>query len=149
MGKSWDVANDRLFQLFRVCLRGIHSPVATTQLRETFYNICYRYLTGMAEISSTNPVLRRHSTQTVKAAGERLIDVICDDAYTGEETCRISALLLDALVSLAKQEESRYIIDSLVRINFIGILVDAIKNIPIELRATIAQGRFFIKVYIG
>jgi len=149
-GRAGDVANDRLFQLFRVCLRGIHSPVATTQLRETFYNICYRYLTGMAEISSTNPVLRRHSTQTVKAAGERLIDVICDDAYTGEETCRISALLLlDALVSLAKQEESRYIIDSLVRINFIGILVDAIKNIPIELRATIAQGRFFIKVYIG
>lgn len=142
-GRAGDLTNDRLFQLFRVCLRGIRSPVATTELRETFYIICYRYLTGTAEISSANPAVRRYSTQTVKAVGEKLVDIICDDAYAGEETCRISAiLLLDALVSLAKEEESRYMIDSLVRINFIGILVDAIKNISTELRATAAQGGF-------
>lgn len=140
--RAGDVANDRLFQLFRTSLRGIHSTVATINLRETFYSICYRYLIGMAEISNGNPVLRRHTIQTVKSAGEKLIEVICDDALTGEGTCRISALLLlDALVSLAKQEESRHLIDSFVRINFIGILVDTIRDIPVELRETNAPGK--------
>lgn len=143
--RDGDVANDRLFQLFRTSLRGIQSAVATTNLRETFYNICYRYLIGMAEISNGNPVLRRHSTQTVKSAGEKLVEVICDDALTGEGTCRISALLLlDALVSLAKQEDSRHMIDSFVRINFIGILVDTIRDIPVELRETNARGKLHI-----
>jgi len=143
--RAGDVANDRLFQLFRTSLRGIQSAVATTNLRETFYNICYRYLIGMAEISNGNPVLRRHSTQTVKSAGEKLVEVICDDALTGEGTCRISALLLlDALVSLAKQEDSRHMIDSFVRINFIGILVDTIRDIPVELRETNARGKLHI-----
>jgi len=143
--RAGDVANDRLFQLFRTSLRGIQSAVATTNLRETFYNICYRYLIGMAEISNGNPVLRRHSTQTIKSAGEKLVEVICDDALTGEGTCRISALLLlDALVSLAKQEDSRHMIDSFVRINFIGILVDTIRDIPVELRETNARGKLHI-----
>lgn len=143
--RAGDVANDRLFQLFRTSLRGIQSAVATTNLRETFYNICYRYLIGMAEISIGNPVLRRHNTQTVKSAGEKLVEVICDDALTGEGTCRISALLLlDALVSLAKQEESRHMIDSFIRINFIGILVDTIRDIPVELRETSARGKLRI-----
>ena len=143
-----DVANDRLFQLFRICLRGIQSPIATSNLRETFYNICYRYLTGMAEVSSANPVLRRHSTQTIKSAGEKLIEITCDDAHTGEGTCRISALLLlDALESLARQEDSRFVLDSFVRINFISILVDTIRNIPIEVRETAAEGRFHLLLF--
>ena len=140
--RAGDVANDRLFQLLRISLRGIQSTVATTNLRETFYNICYRYLSGVAEVSSANPVLRRHTTQSVKSAGEKLIEIICDDALSGEGTCKISALLLlDALVSLAKQEESRHMIDSFVRINFIGIVVDTIRDIPVELREARAQGK--------
>ena len=147
--RAGDVANDRLFQLFRTSLRGIQSTVATTTLRETFYNICYRYLTGMAEVSSGNPVLRRHSTQTVKNGGGKLIEIICDDALSGEGTCRISALLLlDALISLAKQEDSKYVVDSFVRINFIGMLVDTIRDIPVELRETNAQGEFGIDDWV-
>ncbi len=140
-GRAGDVPNDRLFELFEICLRGIHSTVTTPFLRETFYVICYKYLTGMADLINSNPVLRRHSLQTVKTAGERLLEVICDDAYSGSETCRISALLLlNALVSLAKQEESQYIVECLGRMNFIGILVDAIKNVSSELRDTSAKG---------
>ncbi|KAI9837296.1 MAG: hypothetical protein M1819_000370 [Sarea resinae] len=139
-GRTGDVANDRLFQLFRVALRGIHSPIATPRLRETFYNICYRYLTGMADVSNSHPSLRRYSIQSIKEAGERLVDVVCDDAYAGDSTCRVSAiLLLDALVSLAKHEGSVYIIESLTRLNFIGIVVDAIKHISAEFRDAAAE----------
>ncbi|KAI9827753.1 MAG: hypothetical protein M1832_004242 [Thelocarpon impressellum] len=139
-GRAGDVASDRLFQLFRASLRGALSPVATNELRETFYSICYRYLVGISESPDTATSLRRHSAQTIKASGTRLIDVVCDDAYAGEGTCRISALLLiDALVSLEQHEDSKYVLESLARLNFIGILVDAIKHIPSELRETEAQ----------
>ena len=141
-GRAGDVANDRLFHLFRVSLRGIHSPVATMELREVFYTISYRYLVGVSNASDTTVSLKRHSTQTIKASGERLIDVICDDAYAGEGTCRVSALLLlDGLLSLAQTERADYVHESLARLNFIGILVESIKHIPTELRETRAQGK--------
>lgn len=137
-----DVASDRLFQVFRTALRAIHMPEGEALLREILYNICYRYLTGTAKVSST-PVRRRHSTQVVKAAGEKLIDIICDDAHGGSGTCRISALLLlDSLVALAKEEKSNYMVDSLVRTNFIVVLVETIQDIPQELRETDSNGKY-------
>ncbi|KAH0547601.1 hypothetical protein FGG08_000326 [Glutinoglossum americanum] len=139
-GRAGDVANDRLCQLFRISLRGIHSPIATTSLRENFYSICYRYLTGMSDVSEAGTISQRHHTQTIKASGERLIEVICDDAYAGDEVCRISAfLLLDALVSSDEREDSNYMVEALVRLNFIAVVVDAIRHIPSELRDTKAQ----------
>jgi nuclear pore complex protein Nup205 len=140
-GDSGDLASDRLFQLFRVSLRAIHSPIGDATFKEILYNICFRYLTGMSDVSRDSSILRRHSTNTVKAAGERLIDVICDDAFVGEQGCRISALLLlVALVSLAGQEESKYIVESLVRVNFISALVETIKDISEEFDASTQQG---------
>jgi nuclear pore complex protein Nup205 len=141
--RAGDVANDRLYQLFRISLRGIHSPIATTGLRENLYNICYRYLTGMSDISKTGAVFRRHHMQTIKASGERLIEVICDDAYAGDEICRISAfLLLDVFVRSDEQEDSNYMVDALVRLNFIAVVVDAIKHIPSELQSTKTEGGY-------
>jgi nuclear pore complex protein Nup205 len=86
--------------------------------------------------------MRKHSTYTIRAAGERLMDVICDDAYAGEQTCRISALLfLGELIILARQEDSKYIIEALVRLNFIGLVVDSIQNILAELRDSRPEGK--------
>ncbi|KAI9676637.1 MAG: hypothetical protein M1829_002954 [Trizodia sp. TS-e1964] len=136
-GRAGDATYDRLFQLFRVAVRGIHSPISTPSLRETFYNICYQYLTGIQDLSGLTMGFQRRILQTVESSGEKLIDVLCDDAYDGDVTCRISALLLlDALVSLGKREDSKYMIESLVRLNYIGILVDSIKYIPDELFAS-------------
>ncbi|SLM38825.1 Nucleoporin Nup186/Nup192/Nup205 [Lasallia pustulata] len=132
-GRAGDVANDRLFQVFRTSLRAIHAATGNATFRETLYSICYRYLTGVAEASG-GPTLRRHNTLTLKAAGERLIDIICDDGYNGEGTCRVSALLLlDAVLAMAEKENSKYVIEALVRTNFIVVLVGNIQSIPPEL----------------
>ncbi|KAI9851517.1 MAG: hypothetical protein M1838_003471 [Thelocarpon superellum] len=140
-GRAGDVAQERLFQLFRVCLRGITSPVATAALREIFYVVCYRYLVGMADVANPASSQTRHRMRTVRAAGERLTDVLCDDADGGEGTCPIAALfLLDALVALAQDEDSTYLVDALARLNFIGIMVEAIKHMPAELRAMGTSG---------
>ncbi|KAI5811026.1 nucleoporin Nup186/Nup192/Nup205 [Peziza echinospora] len=136
-GRASDVANDRLYQLFRVSLRCIQSPLSHGRLREDFYNISYRYLKGMKELQANTgaTIGTRHSTQSIKAAGEKLLEVICNDAYSGEGTCKVVALqLLDELVALGVQEGNTYLIDALVRNNFLVVLVDTISRSVKELR---------------
>ena len=141
-GDMGDLVSDRLFNLFQISLRAITSIGANPTLKEYFYSISYRYLTGMSDISGIG-VHRRPSIQTIKAAGDRFMDVLCDDAYAGEPMCRISALLLlSALVKMAKHENVTDAIDSLARLNFIAILVDSIQNMPTDLRETAWEGKY-------
>lgn len=139
-GNQGNAGNDKLFQIFRAALRSIHVPDGSSTFHECLYNICHRYLTGMdglTDFSSRRP----YSTKIVKAAGEKLVDVICDDAYGGSETCRVSALLLlNSLFALAKEEKSSYMTDSILRTNFILVLVESVKDIPQELRDSVGRG---------
>lgn len=145
-GDMGELVSDRLFHLFQVSLKAINSLGANPPLKEIFYTISYRYLTGMSDVSGISGVPRRHSIQTIKAAGERFIDIVCDDAHAGEPMCRISALLLlGALVKMVEKDNSKYIIESLNRLNFIGILVDSIRNIPNDLRETAPEGMDSLK----
>jgi nuclear pore complex protein Nup205 len=142
-GDLGDLVSDRLFHLFQVSLRAISSLGAESSLKEIFYNISYRYLAGMSDVIGVSGIHKRHSIQTIKSAGERFIDLVCDDAYAGEPTCRMAALLLlSSLVRLGKNENSKYIIEAFIRLNFIGILVDSIQTIPAELRETPGGGVF-------
>ena len=147
-GDMGELVNDRLFHLFQISLKAINTLGAKVTLKQFFYNISYRYLAGMSDISRTSGIHRRHSIQTIKSAGERFIDSVCDDAHTGEPTCRIAALLLlGALVKMAKHEDSKYIIESLSRLNFIGILVYSIQSISVDLRDTPVDGKKFLCYY--
>ena len=140
--RAGDFANDRLFQVFRAALRAISAPGSTMQLRETLYNICYHYLTQMTLFSDL-PIRRRHGIQTVKTVGEKTVDIICDDAFGARSSCRIAALLLlDALSTLAEHDQSTYITDSLVRTNFLPIMIESIERVPLELRETPAIGQY-------
>lgn len=133
------VAIDRLFQVFRVSFRGIGCPGLSTQLRETLYRISYQYLAGSA-IMQSNAIKRCHDIDTIKHAGEKVLEIICDDAYGANASCRISALLLlDSLAMLATDLQSDYVVNFLVRINFPQILAETIEDIPIDLRASKAQ----------
>lgn len=141
-GRASDLANDRLYQLFRVSLRCIQSPMATAKLREDFYNIAYRYLKGTSDLAQQGNSIGRHSIQTIKASGDRLLEVVCNDAYSGEGQCKIIALLLlEALVALAAEESSNYVVDALMRQNFLVVLVDSMKRIRHDLTNTNANGK--------
>ena len=138
--KAEDVGNDKLFQTFRTAVRAIHVPHGSSRFHEVLYNICHRYLAETSNLPDAS-VRRRHDTHTIKSAGGVLLDILCDDAYEGSSTCRISALLLlTSLVALAKATNSNYIIESLVRTNVIVLFVEALSDIPKELRATDRQG---------
>lgn len=138
-----DLVSDRLFNLFQLSLRAIISIGANPILKEYFYSISYRYLTGMSDVTGIAGVHRRPTMKTIKAAGDRFIDVACNDAYAGEPMCRISALLLlSTLVKMAQKENDNYSIEALSRLNFIAILVDSIANMPSDLRQTAREGEY-------
>lgn len=137
--KTGDFSNDRLSQLFRAALTGVYSPVSSPELREYCYQICFRYIHGTLDKATPNSPLGRHTLNAIKNGGSHLLEIICDDAYSGQGTCRISALLLlNALVAVATRQQSKYILETFVSLNFIGVLVDNIKHIPEELRAAAA-----------
>ncbi|KAL5443771.1 hypothetical protein PMIN07_002944 [Paraphaeosphaeria minitans] len=134
--RNGDLANDRLAQLFRAALAGVYSPISTSRLREYCYQICFRYIQGTFEKATRGSLLGRHTLTTMKNCGSQLLEVVCDDAYSGERTCRISALLLlNAFVAVATRQESKYMLDTFGSLNFTGVLVDNIKHIPEELKA--------------
>ncbi|KAJ8111259.1 hypothetical protein OPT61_g6106 [Boeremia exigua] len=137
--KTGDFSNDRLSQLFRAALTGIYSPISTPELREYFYQICFRYIHGTFEKATFNSPLGRHTLNAIKSGGNHLLEIVCDDAYSGQGTCKVSALLLlNALVAVATRQQSKYILETFVSLNFIGVLVDNIKHIPEELHAAAA-----------
>lgn len=138
-----DGVTDRLYHLFQVSLKAINTLGSQVTLKEHYYNIAYQYLSGMSDVPIISGSKSRHSIQTIKSAGDRFIDTVCEDAHGGEPTCRIAALLvLGVLVKLGHAEKSKYIIESLLRLNFIGILVDSVSNMAVDLRETAVEGMF-------
>lgn len=56
--------------------------------------------------------------------------MICDDAERGDAKCSTAALiLLGALVKIGIVENDLYVVETLNRINFIGVLVDSLRSV--------------------
>lgn len=86
---------------------------------------------------------RTHALQSIKATGGRLIEVLCDDAYAGEGPCRVAALfLLSAIVGVSNQESTKEVLEALGGFNFIQVVVDNIKNIPVEVQESQDSGKW-------
>ncbi|KAI9671349.1 MAG: hypothetical protein M1831_004258 [Alyxoria varia] len=133
-GSELDIADDKIFQLFRIVLTGMQTPEADASVRETCSYICYLYLRGICS-SDDAKSLRRSALQFIDSMGGRLMGILCDDAYSGEGQCRISALLLlGTFVSLSNLEESKSVINQFNMYNFIQIMVENLASIPVEIQ---------------
>ena len=77
------LVGDKLYQLFQICLQAIGKWADQSELRAVYYSICYRYLTGMVDEGS-GALGRQKTMRTIEVYGDRLANVICDDAYGGE-----------------------------------------------------------------
>ncbi|GMG52280.1 unnamed protein product [Aspergillus oryzae var. brunneus] len=141
--RSGDVIDEKLHQLFQICVRGIALATGNVNLRETFYNICSSYIARIIQPDTGHESIKQHSHQIVKMAGTTLIEAICDDAYAGQETCRVSALLfLNLLAALDKQGDS-ILAESISQSNYLSLFLDAIRTLPIELRNAQANGKYY------
>jgi nuclear pore complex protein Nup205 len=142
---------DKLFQLFQICLRAIGKWAGDSELRSIYYSICYRYLTGIADDSTEYSLGRQKTIKAIHFYGERFLNVVCDDAYGSDTDCQTAAMiLLGAVVNLEKQEDSAIVVETLNKLNFIGILVDSLKTLLEEWLDTIKTGKCYTDtVYIS
>ncbi|CRK41339.1 hypothetical protein BN1723_005083 [Verticillium longisporum] len=126
------LVSDKLYQLFQISLQAIGKWAGTSDIRAIYYSICYRYLTGMVDEGML--VAERPKTmRTIQMYGERLISIICDDAYGSEPDSQTAAMiLLNALVNFSRAEDSPHVIETLNRLNFIGIVIDSLRNVHEE-----------------
>lgn len=138
--RNGDIVDEKLHQLFQVCMRGIVLATESVHLKETFYNICALYVARIISPGSGDESIRQHTQQVVKSSGHSLLEAICDDAYSGQETCRVSAvLLLNALATLDKHADA-VLAESISQSNHLGLFLDSIRALPLELRNAQADG---------
>jgi nuclear pore complex protein Nup205 len=139
--QALDANNDKEFQAFRTALNGITSHSGNVELRGLCYQLCSQFLHKADQGSSKNSALQRQILRNVKLLGERLIDTACEDAYIGSAASRVSALLfLESLVAVVTHDDAKLIMDAFGRLNFIGVLLDSVKQIPSDLRQTQPAG---------
>lgn len=138
--RSGDIIDEKLHQLFQTCVRGITLATCNVHLRETYYNICSHYISRITFPDRAHESMRRHSQQVIKTAGLALIETTCDDAYAGQETCRVSALLLLNLLAALDKNTDSILAESISQSNYLGLFLDAIRALPMELRNAEASG---------
>ncbi|KAI0408790.1 nucleoporin Nup186/Nup192/Nup205 [Xylaria palmicola] len=125
-----NLVSDKLSQLFQICLDAIAKWVASQELRAVYYSLCHRYLLGILDHSQGAVSGLRRTTKTIQSFGERLLNVVCDDAFGGDARCQSAALILLAtFVQLGRKEGDYYVVEALNKLNFIGILVDSLRNV--------------------
>ncbi|PGH04577.1 Cullin 4 [Blastomyces parvus] len=146
--KGADIIDERLYHLFQTCLRGIPLVLENSPLRECLYNICSQYLSRITRNGSEHKRFGNHSQQVVKSSGSALVEVVCDDAYSGQETCRISALLLlNLLAVLDRQQSSSLLIELIAQSNHLAMFVDVVGAIPSEFRNAPASETSRLLIY--
>lgn len=140
-----NLISDKLFQLLQICLSAISKWVGNQELRAVYYSICYRYLTGLVDHGQGVSSGLRKTTRTIQAFGEKLLGVVCDDAFGGDAGCQSAALvLLSTLVQVGKLENENFVVEALNRLNFIGILVDSLRSVLAEWENAYRTGKFLI-----
>ncbi|THC96789.1 hypothetical protein EYZ11_003714 [Aspergillus tanneri] len=122
--RSGDVIDEKLHQLFQICVRGIILATGNTNLRETFYNICSHYIARIISPDTAQGSMKQHSQQVIKTAGPALIEAVCDDAYA----------------ALDKQEDST-LAELISQSNYLSLFLDAIRTLHVELKNTQASVR--------
>ncbi|KAJ5636079.1 uncharacterized protein N7484_009392 [Penicillium longicatenatum] len=137
--QSGDVIDEKLHQLFQVSMRGITLATGNVSLREVLYGICSHYITRITTSESVHAGLQRHSQQVIKAAGPGLVEIICDDAYTGQEACRAAALLLLNCLAVLDSRTDCVLAELISQSNYLSLFLDAVRSLPHELRNTPAN----------
>ncbi|KAI0435098.1 nucleoporin Nup186/Nup192/Nup205 [Xylaria sp. FL1042] len=128
-----NLISDKLSHLLQICLDAIAKWVPNEELRAIYYSICYRYLTGLLDHRDGALSGFQRTTKTIRSFGEKLLNVVCDDAFGGDPRCQSAALvLLTILVQLGKKEGDEYVVEALNKLNFISVLVDSLRDVMQE-----------------
>lgn len=141
--RSGDVVDEKLHQLFQICIHGIGLSTIDSNLRETFYTISALYISRITTPGTAHEGLRRQSQQVIRKGSPLLIETACDDAFAGAESCRVSALLLlNLLATLDTQAGSESLLaESISQSNYLSLFLDTVRALPVELGNAPLSGR--------
>ena len=129
-------AHERFLHAFKTALTGISSAVDSINLREICYQIVRHFLKTNNTKGLGQASIVRHTTRMVEIAGERLVDIVCEDALSSSDTCKVAALFtLEACCQLFQIVKSPYMVRSMTRLNFVAVLVDSIRSIASEFQS--------------
>ncbi|KAK5122037.1 hypothetical protein LTR85_004283 [Meristemomyces frigidus] len=124
-------AHERLLSAFRVCLRTITNGDSGLALRD----VCYRICCAVIDSTPLKAVNGKHSPlphakqllQIAHTAGDPLLTVITEDAFSGRgSTCVSAVLFLDALVAVFQAARvNAAMLKALAKLNFVPVLIDS------------------------
>ncbi|KAF7194803.1 hypothetical protein HII31_03870, partial [Pseudocercospora fuligena] len=122
-----NVAIERLLTIFRVSLKVLADGDADLALRDVCYRTSCSVLASLPiTTGASSSASHKQLLSLVQNAGERLLTVVTEDAFSGRGVTRVSALLfLDGLVSLYQGlKVTSTLLKALMRLNFVPVLVD-------------------------
>ncbi|CEP62058.1 Nup192p LALA0_S04e06810g [Lachancea lanzarotensis] len=114
----------RLMALFMACMSGIRSPLSTLSIRSDFYALSNRFLSNVLEDTE----LAKPIAQNLKLSSDRLIEVVFNDAVSGEGSSRITGILfLDSLFRLAGLHKVNFVLETLTSRNMLLLIGHSLK----------------------
>ncbi|KAK3113525.1 hypothetical protein LTR53_009103 [Teratosphaeriaceae sp. CCFEE 6253] len=123
-------AHERLLSAFRISLKCITESTTGLGLRDVCYRICIAMIASMpsgpVNTKTSSSPQSRQLLQLVQHAGDRLLAVSTEDAFSGRGSTRVSAVLfLDALMALSQAASvSAGMLRALSKLNFVPVLID-------------------------
>lgn len=141
VSRNGDVVDEKLHQLFQVSIRGTNMATGNALLRETLYNICSHYITRITSLNPGHGNLRHLSQHVIKSAGSGIIEIMCDDAYTGQESCRASALVLLNCLAVLDRQTDCVLAELISGSNYLSLFLDALRSLPLELHNAQGSGQ--------
>lgn len=125
--------DSKLHNLFKVCIRGVTSPLSSLNLRSDFYVIANNYLVRVLQSNQSALAV----IKDLRLNSEKLVDVICNDAIYGEGSNRITGiLLLDSLVRLANFNKENFIVTTLGKSTKLLHIIRSLNNTDSLLNST-------------
>ncbi|TKA78674.1 hypothetical protein B0A55_04507 [Friedmanniomyces simplex] len=125
-----NTAHERLLSAFRVSLKAITESSTGLGLRDVCYRTCIAVTTAMPlKVASGKPSPSPHARQLLQLvhhAGDRLLVVSTEDAFSGRGSTRVSAVMfLDALMALSQASAvNAAMLKALSKLNFVPVLID-------------------------
>ena len=138
--QSGDFIDEKLHQLFTICIRGVIVATTDAGLREALYNISSYYVARITSGEGHENV-KRLSRHIIKTGGAILVESICDDAYSGPEACRVSALLLLNFLAVLDGNDGSVLAEFISQSNYLNLFLDAVRALPEELNSAKANGK--------
>ncbi|CCF58316.1 hypothetical protein KAFR_0E01620 [Kazachstania africana CBS 2517] len=122
--------DSRLYNLFKVCIHGISSPLSSISLRADFYVLANQYLVRILK----DEALSKEILQNLRINNEKVIEIISNDAIFGQGTSRITAILLmDTLIQIANLNNHNFILELLMKSGQLSLFIRSLKNTDILL----------------